>query len=503
MTDCQTVIIGAGPAGLTAGYELARQGAAVAILERDDVVGGIARTKFYKGFGYDIGGHRFYTKMPEVNALWHSMLGEQFIAVPRLSRIHYEGKFFYYPLRLPNVIRTLGIYQSLWIFASYVRIKLFPLLPEESFEDYVSNRFGRKLYHLFFKTYTEKVWGIPCSEIRAEWAAQRIRGLSFTSVVKSSLLGNGRSQLKSLIESFEYPVLGPGMMWEAFCAKIQALGGRVLTNSPVVRIHREGTHVTAVVVRDRNAERELRGDRFISTMALRDLVNALEPPPPADVVRAANALHYRDFLTVILILDVPALFPDNWIYVHTPRVHVGRIQNFKNWSAQMVPDPTKTSLGMEYFVNEGDALWRKSDAELIALAKTELELIGLARAERVIDGTVQRMKMAYPVYDSTYRANVGIVRGYLDAFDNLQTIGRNGMHKYNNQDHSMMTGLLAARNILGAEHDVWAVNTDLEYQEEITLPAPQPRTRDRVRKFMRQLRGAPGTRWQGTRFEND
>lgn len=502
MTDHNVVILGAGPAGLTAAYELTRNHVPVTVLERDHLVGGIARTEFYKGYGYDIGGHRFYTKMTEVNALWHEVLGKQFIRVPRLSRIHYEGKFFYYPLRLMNVLGALGIVQSIWIFLSFVRARLFPLVPEESFEDYVSNRFGRKLYHLFFKTYTEKVWGIPCTEIRAEWAAQRIRGLSFTSALKSAIFQNG-SGIKSLIEEFEYPVRGPGMMWEAFRDAVQAEGGQVWLNAPVIRVNRQGMCVRSVVVTRSGVETEIQGDKFISTLALRDLINAFHPPPPPDVLNAANSLGYRDFLTVILIINVPELFPDNWIYIHTPRVHVGRIQNFKNWSKGMLPDQTKTSLGMEYFVNEGDEMWNTPDEQLVELAKRELELIGIARADRVIDGTVRRMRKAYPVYDSTYHEHLGIVRGYLDAIENLQTVGRNGMHKYNNQDHSMMTALLAARNILGQSHDVWAVNTDMEYQEELVIHNPRPRTRDRLRKFWRTMTGSPGKRWQGTRFEED
>ncbi len=502
MTERNIIILGAGPAGLTAAYELTRNHIPVTVLERDGVVGGIARTSFYKGYGFDIGGHRFYTKMNEVNALWHEVLGEQFLRVPRLSRIHYEGKFFYYPLRLFNVLSALGIVQSIWIFLSFVRARLFPLVPEESFEDYVSNRFGRKLYHLFFKTYTEKVWGIPCTEIRAEWAAQRIRGLSFTSVLKSAIFKNGNG-IKSLIEEFEYPLYGPGMMWETFQQRVKANGGEVWLNSPIVRVQREGTHITNVVVKQNGVERAVAGTHFISTLALRDLINALQPPPPADVLHAANSLGYRDFLTVVLIVNVPELFPDNWIYIHTPRVFVGRIQNFKNWSKALLPNDHTTSLGMEYFVTEGDELWNMPDEQLIELAKRELELIGIARAAQVIDGTVERMKKAYPVYDSTYHEHLGIVRGYLDAFDNLQTVGRNGMHKYNNQDHSMMTALLAARNVLGAEHDVWAVNTDMEYQEELVLHNPHPRTRDRLHKFWRTLTGTRKPRWQGTRFEDE
>ena len=487
------VIIGAGPAGLTAAYELVRTNVPVTVLEQDNIVGGIARTEFFQGYGYDIGGHRFYTKLREINALWQSLLGEKFLRVPRLSRIHYKGKFFYYPLRLGNVLRALGIVESAWIFLSYVRAKMFPLVPEESFEDYVCNRFGRKLYYLFFKTYTEKVWGIPCTEIRAEWAAQRIRGLSFASVVKSAVWGSGRAQYKSLIEEFDYPQQGPGMMWEAFASAVCAHGGEVMLNAPVTRLHRNGMRLTHVIFTQGDAMRTLSGTDFISTMPLRELMNALEPPPPPDVFRAANALNYRDFVTVVLIVDKPDLFPDNWIYVHTPDVHVGRIQNFKNWSKAMLPDQSKTSLGMEYFVNEGDRMWNMSDAEWIELAKRELEAIGLARASDVVNGTVKRMPKAYPVYDALYREHLGIVRGYLDAFENLQTVGRNGLHKYNNQDHSMLTALLAARNILGAAHDVWAVNTDLEYQEEMKLYAPHARTRDRLLSLMQRFTGARET----------
>lgn len=488
MTNHNVTILGAGPAGLTAAYELTRNQVPVTVLERDNVVGGIARTEFYKGYGYDIGGHRFYTKMGEVEALWHTVLGKEFLRVPRLSRIHYQGKFFYYPLRLMNVLGALGIVQSIWIFLSYVRARLFPLVPEESFEDYVSNRFGRKLYTLFFMTYTEKVWGIPCTEIRAEWAAQRIRGLSFTSALKSAIFQNGNG-IKSLIEEFDYPMLGPGMMWEAFQKNVDANGGKVVLNSPVVRVNRDGTRITDVVVNQDGVEQSYGGTHFISTLALRDLINAIHPAPPADVLHAANSLGYRDFLTVVLIVKAPNLFPDNWIYIHTPAVKVGRIQNFKNWSKFMLPDQNTTSLGMEFFVNEGDNLWSMPDDELVALAKREIEMLGLARAEQVSDGTVKRMQKAYPVYNSTYQGHLGIVRGYLDAFENLQTVGRNGMHKYNNQDHSMMTALLAARNILGQAHDLWAVNTDMEYQEEIVLPNPHPRTRDRLHRFIQALTG--------------
>lgn len=463
------VILGAGPAGLTAAYELTQHDVPVTVLERDAIVGGIARTEWYNGYGYDIGGHRFYTKMPEVDRLWHEVLGKNLLRVPRLSRIHYQGNYFYYPLRLGNVLSVLGPLQSTWMTLSYLHSRLMPHLPEENFEDYVSNRFGKRLYYLFFKTYTEKVWGIPTTEIRAEWAAQRIRGLSFTSVLGNALFKNGNGNIKSLIESFEYPTLGPGMMWNAFTEAVQARGGEVLLEAPVSRVHRRDTQITGVTIRQNGAEREIAGTAFISSLALRDLMQMLDPSPPIAVLNAANGLKYRDFLTVVLIVDAPDLFPDNWLYIHTAEVHVGRIQNYKNWSKAMLPDPTKSSLGMEYFVNEGDALWTRPDAQLIEMAKRELEYLGIAQADAVVGGTVKRMTKAYPVYDADYRENLNIVRGYLNAFGNLQTVGRNGLHKYNNQDHSMMTGLLAARNLLGEHHDLWAVNTDMDYQEEIRV----------------------------------
>ncbi len=465
------VILGAGPAGLTAAYELAKKGITSTVLEADRVVGGIARTESYKGYHFDIGGHRFFTKMSEVNRLWDEIMGDDFIEVPRLSRIHYYGKYFYYPLRPLNAFFGIGLVNSLWVTLSYLHSRLFPTLPEENFEAYVTNRFGRRLYYIFFKTYTEKVWGIPCSEIRAEWAAQRIRGLSFTSAVIHALVKSRSDNIKSLIDQFKYPRLGPGMMWNKFKERVEAAGSRVCLDSPVRRVQRRGSHIESVTVSRDGVEETVSGTDFISTLALRDLLQMLEPPPPDDVLHAANNLKYRDFLTVVLIMNRRELFPDNWIYIHTPHVFVGRIQNFKNWSKEMVADPNMTSLGLEYFVSEGDELWSMSDEQLIELGKKELEFLKLAKPDEVVDGTVKRMKKAYPVYDSTYRENLAIVRGYLDAFDNFQTVGRNGLHKYNNQDHSMMTALLAARNIYGEHHDIWSVNTELEYHEEMHAEA--------------------------------
>jgi protoporphyrinogen oxidase len=482
----ETVVVGAGPAGLTAAWMLAKRGVLPLVLEKDHQVGGIARTAEYKGFRFDIGGHRFFTKVTPVQKLWRNMLGSEMLRRPRLSRIYYGGKFFDYPLRPMNALMGLGVWNALLVLLSYIWIRIKPIRPEVSFEDWVSNRFGRRLYRIFFKTYTEKVWGIPCDKIGAQWAAQRIKGLSLVTAIVNMLFrsgsGSGGKQIKTLIEEFEYPRLGPGMMWEAFQADVERMGGRVILHAPVQTIEHADGAVTAVEYGDGIRQR-VAVDRLISTMPLRELVHKLSPAVPARVLDAADRLHYRDFLTVALIIDAPDLFPDNWIYVHDSRVKLGRIQNFKNWSPAMVPDQRLTCLGLEYFCFEGDGLWTMADADLVRLGGKEIAEIGLLGGGRVIDGTVVRMPKAYPVYDEGYEDALAVVRDYLAGFRNLQVAGRNGMHKYNNQDHSMVTALLAAQNLLGEHHDVWAVNADDEYHEEggtdlagdlLTLEETQP-----------------------------
>jgi len=466
------VIIGAGPAGLTAAVEASRLGLPVTVLEKDRLVGGIARTEQYKGYSFDIGGHRFFTKLGEVEQFWREICGDDFLLRPRISRIFYEGKFYDYPLKPFQALANLGLFTSAQVALSYLAAQAFPYPREDTFEEWVSNRFGRRLYTIFFKTYTEKVWGIPCSEIRAEWAAQRIQGLSLPVAIKNALFGpDGQEIIKTLIEQFHYPRLGPGMMWQKAADWARARGGRVELETDVVRLQHSGGRITHVVTRNSgNAEKIIEGTDFISSMPISELIQKLEPAAPSEVSSAALGLAYRDFISVILIVDQPDLFPDNWIYVHSPEVQVGRVQNFKNWSPDMVPDPGKTSLGLEYFCTEGDDLWRMTETELIELGKREMEQIGLLKAAEVVDGAVVRQRKAYPVYNGTYAQYLATIKAYLASFGNLQTVGRNGLHKYNNQDHSMLTAMLAVRNLLGEQHDVWSVNTDRSYHEEMRLP---------------------------------
>ena len=465
-TGDRIVICGAGPAGLTAAYILAGKGYAVSVLEADDTVGGISRTARYKGYRFDIGGHRFFTKIPAVQSLWEELLGDDLIDVPRLSRILYNGKYFNYPLKPVNAMTGLGLAQSAMIIFSYLHARMSPHPVEENFEQWVSNRFGERLYRIFFKTYTEKVWGIPCTEIRAEWAAQRIQGLSLArAILSATSLQRRAPAIKTLIQQFKYPRLGPGQMWERCAERVIELGGTVLLNNRVTAMETDGNRVTAVRAAGPAGVRRLEAEHFISTMSLRSLIGALSSATPV-AADAATRLTYRDFILVALVLDRDKLFPDNWIYVHTPGVRVGRIQNFNNWSAAMVPHAGQTCIGMEYFCFEGDSLWNASDADLVLMATSELKSLQLDSGARVIDGTVVRMPKAYPIYDATYRENLDAIRDSIDPITNLHTIGRNGMHKYNNQDHSMYTAMLAVENMLGASHDIWEVNTDLEYHEE-------------------------------------
>ncbi len=459
----EVAIIGAGPAGLSAAHALVQRGVDVLVLEKAHTVGGIARTEIHNGYRFDIGGHRFFTKHPSVQRLWQETLGADFLTVTRRSSIYYGGHFLRYPLELSDAFLRLGPWESLLILLSYLHSRLRPELDEETLEPWLINRFGRRLYRIFFKAYTEKVWGRPCKEIRSDWAAQRIRGLSLTAAVANAVFGTDNA--KSLIRGFQYPRLGPGQMWQRLCQVVQDRGGLVWLNANVVGLERSGEHIGRLVVRRGGGTEQVSAGHVISSMPLGELVVQLQPAAPQEVVEAAQNLKYRDFILVGLVLSQARPFDDNWIYVHSPDVQVGRVQNCRNWSAAMVPNPHTVSLGMEYFCTAGDDLWQMEDEELIALACREIEKLGLARAVDIVDGVVFRQPKAYPLYDRQYREDVALIRGFLGRIRNLQTIGRNGMHHYNNMDHSVLTGMLAAQNVLGESRDLWAVNTEHTYHE--------------------------------------
>jgi protoporphyrinogen oxidase len=471
-------VIGAGPSGLTAAYCLTKETPSVLVIEKDPTyVGGISRTVRYKDFLFDIGGHRFFSKSKEVVDLWREILPDDFIARPRLSRIYYGGKYYSYPLSAFEALRNLGLVTSAACMLSYAYAKASPIAAPRSFHDWVRNQFGERLFQIFFKTYTEKVWGMSCDEISADWAAQRIKGLDLRVAVTNALKRSlgldrkpakpGEDVVKTLIETFQYPRRGPGMMWEAAAAQIKARGGRIMMGRELERLSYDADRrVWTIDVTTADGGSETYTARHVvSSAPVRELVAKISPSPIS--LLHARALRYRDFLTVALMVDKPDLFPDNWIYIHDPSVKVGRVQNFRSWSPEMVPGGM-TCLGLEYFCFEGDGLWRAPDEELVALAKREIAKIGLVAPTDVVDGCVVRQPKAYPVYDEDYRDHVATIRRDLESsYPSLHLVGRNGMHKYNNQDHAMMTAMLTARNILAGEriYDTWQVNEDAEYHE--------------------------------------
>jgi protoporphyrinogen oxidase len=463
----RVLVIGGGPAGLAATYSLARRAIPAVCFESDRVLGGISRTIEYKGFRFDVGGHRFFTKIPAVENLWHEILGDEFLRRPRLSRIYYDKTFFYYPLRPANALIGLGAVRSVQILGSYLMARIRPSLPEVTFEQWVSNRFGSRLYTIFFKTYTEKVWGIPCSEISAEWAAQRIKGLSLWTAVANAVRKPKKTAVKTLIGEFRYPRLGPGQMYENMGWQAERLGAAIRMRHRVKKVLHDGHSVTGLVIDHARSEIAESGTDYISTMPITELILRLQPAPPSRVVEAARALRYRSIVTVNLLLKRRETLPDTWIYVHDPEVRLGRIQFFANWSPSMVPDKDHSSVGLEYFCDEGDDLWSASDERLLALGREELARLDILDTSTVFDGFAVRMPKCYPVYSQGYSRHIETIRKYLKRFGNLQLCGRYGLFRYNNMDHSIVTALYAVENILGAAHDVWAVNADDEYHEEL------------------------------------
>jgi len=477
-SDLRVVVIGAGPAGLTAAYQLSKAGraTAVTVIEADDVVGGISRTVERDGWRFDLGGHRFFTKVQAVDDLWFEILGpDDFLRRPRQSRIFYRGKFIDYPLVAMNALRALGPLEALRCVASYLWVRVRPPKNRDTLEGFVASRFGWRLYGHFFKAYTEKVWGVPASEISADWGAQRVKNLSLFRAIVEALtpkrfrLGRARSkQVTSLIEEFNYPRLGPGMMWERATEKVTQAGVRVVFEQRVTKLRRGDAGVYEVETVDRDGGHHTYPcTHVVSSMPFGALCASMDPPVDEVTRAAADDLRYRSHLTVALVVPQEFSFTDNWIYVHDPGVKVGRVQNFGSWSPYMVKEG-RTCLGLEFFVDEGDDMWSKPDADLVAQGTRELYELGLITDPAKVEaGYVVRMPKAYPVYDDRYEADVATMRKWIDAnTPNVFPVGRNGMHKYNNQDHSMLTAMLAVENILGAEHDVWAVNVEAEYHEE-------------------------------------
>jgi len=467
--EIPVVVIGAGPAGLTAAYEIVKRGGSVVVFESDSVVGGISRTVERDGWRFDIGGHRFFTKVKAVESLWHEILpDEDFLSRPRLSRIFFDGKYYDYPLKASNALGNLGIVEAIRCVGSYAWARIRPPKDQTNYEGWLVARFGWRLYRRFFKTYTEKVWGVPVHEMPADWAAQRVKSLSLSSAILNAILPKrGQTDITSLIEEFQYPKFGPGMMWERCAEKVQAGGGKVVLGARVRSI--EVVKGLAVTVEVELANGEIfrqAASNVISTAPMAQLVDMFSPALPPAVMAAGHDLHYRDFLTVALVIPEGSIFPDNWIYIHASEVKVGRIQNFGSWSPFLVKEG-RTCLGLEYFVFEGDEVWNMSDSDLIAQGVRELQYLGLiSDANLVEQGFVFRMPKAYPYYDSSYKANVAEVSSYLASeIPNIHLVGRNGMHKYNNQDHSMLTAMLTVENIYGAKHDIWAVNVEEEYHE--------------------------------------
>ncbi|MFA5029355.1 MAG: FAD-dependent oxidoreductase [Patescibacteria group bacterium] len=462
------IILGAGPAGLAAGYELAKNGKKVVLIEKDDGVGGLSRTKKYQGHYFDLGPHRFFTKNNEVESLWRALLGNDFLELPRLTRIYYKKNFYHYPLQPVDALYKLGLVRSVWVIGSLLKTKfknLFFRKPEASFEDWVTNRFGSKLFSIFFKSYTEKLWGISTRDLGADWAVQRIKNLSLISAIKNAIFGDEHGKVKSLIERFNYPKRGAGMMYEKMAENIKKLGGEIIYNANVKNILHDEDKVSGVIIEDQSGERQVAGDYIISSLALNDMIRALSPLAPENVLRAAENLRFRSLVIVYLVVEASQVFPDNWVYVHEPDLKVTRVQDTSSFGPYLSENKNQTMVCLEYACWSGDALWSQSDDELVEMGKRDIAAMGLLGGSRILDGLVGRIPYAYPVYAFNYEDNLKIIFDYLGQFKNFQTVGRSGLFHYNNMDHSILTGIFAARNFMGSNYDVYKVNAEADYHE--------------------------------------
>ena len=463
------IVLGAGPSGLAAAHELCNHGASVVVIEKMERVGGLARTVPHDGCLYDIGPHRFYTKNAEVLQLYVRTLREDLVRVPRRTRIYYGNKFFNYPLTPFNALRGLGISFSIAVLLSYLHATIrrsFCHQVPQTFEEWITTHFGARLYQTFFKTYTEKVWGIPCSQIGADWAAQRIKNLNLAQAIKHAFFKPSGTRIKTLADEFLFPRRGAGMFYEKLAAGLRGKGGHLILETPVVRIRREGTLIRSVIVREPDGSfREFEAEHFLSSIPITTLVELMDLPAPDEVRAACKGLRYRDHLAVNLKI-AGQLFPDNWIYIHSKEVLMARVTNYRNFSRDMTDAENVSPITVEYFAFHGDQLWSRSDRELVRLASQELQRIGLVQTQQIHSGFVIRDEKAYPVLETGFHEAIGTVKAWLDEFKNLHPIGRTGMFKYNNQDHAIATGLLAARNALGiGRFDPWVVNIDAEYLE--------------------------------------
>lgn len=469
------IIVGAGPAGLTAAWEAEKFGYKTLILESTSQVGGISRTVERDGWRFDIGGHRFFTKVDLVNKIWDEILDrDDFLLRPRMSRIYYKKKFFDYPLKPLNALSNLGLFESIACVMSYIYVRIFPPKDQNNFENWVAARFGWRLYNIFFKTYTEKVWGIEANKIGSDWASQRIKNLSLSKAILNAFFKDKSGEvITTLIDEFKYPKFGPGMMWETAYTKLTNKGHKIVLNSKVKKIEKYETNTYKVILESGEV---FEAEHVITSMPLASLPSTIYPNENKETKLSGESLKFRDFLSVALVLDVEDAFPDNWIYIHEPGVKVGRIQNYGSWSPYLIKEGM-TCLGLEYFVNENDNMWNSSDDDLIELAKGELEYLKIIDTGKIKNGYVVRMPKAYPVYDLEYQQNITVIRRWLENnHANIHPIGRNGMHRYNNQDHSMVAGVLTVRNILNKEtNNIWEINVEDEYHEEKILDRSVPK----------------------------